>query len=563
MKKIVNWTFGSVFRTFGRIIAYLIVGGLIGLIMSQNHVKISDIFSLGLKKEFISVESDIKLINSPEWSSSLPQLQQTLMFDCTGTNTCNTQIGMTQYTEALSDASERRFVLNSSDINILGNGVVVMSNSGNLKSGYIYQVNYYLCSQTSLNPSGSSFYITAIDYSNPGVKHNTYELFSSSALSGTPFTSNGQTFSACRKFESLIVPNGNYNWVGIRLKNIPNLDFLSTIALEINELGIYSDSIRTIVNEVVTANNANLATSTQLETATTQIEEAQQITTDSINNTLGNACSNLFTNNYSDLYMASYSNGNLVSNLSNAYYSYINYNSGTEVISRMNNNKGSKMYFSFSSIPSDTVLSVVVFGNNNQYKEFNSSAGASNMSFTIPNDIGTISSAQFRFNRKSTARTESGINFNHPMISLSSPNWCEYGSYTSKLDDTNNAINNVNDTLNNDDTTESTSTASNFFSNFNTNSHGLTGIITAPLNAIQSLTSKTCSPLVLPLPFMEDKNLSLPCMRPIYEEFFGGFITLYDIITLGIVSYWIMVRIFAMVKDFKNPDHDEIEVVDL
>ena len=38
---------------------------------------------------------------------------------------------------------------------------------------------------------------------------------------------------------------------------------------------------------------------------------------------------------------------------------------------------------------------------------------------------------------------------------------------------------------------------------------------------------------------------------------------IYDVITLGIVSYWILVRIFNLVKDFKNPDHDEIEVMDL
>ena len=562
MKKIVNWTFGSVFRTFGRIIAYLIIGGIIGLIMSKNHVKLPDILSLGLKQEFISVEADIKMISSPEWSKDLPSLQQTLMKDCSGANTCNTEIGMTQYTESYEDGETRRFVLNSSTINIATNGVLVMNNSGRLKSGYIYSINYYLCSQGSLNPSGSSFYISAIDYNNPGVKHNTYELFSSSFVNGYPFGTNGQYFNYCRKFESLIVPNDNLNWIGIRLKSMSGVDYLSTISYEIEELGIYSAEVESIVTRAVTNATSSLVTSSQLNEATSQIEEAQQTTTDSINNNLGNACTNEFTNNFSSSYMTTYSNGNLISNLSNAYYSYITYNSGTTLITKMNNNIGNKLYFSFSSIPSDTFLSVVVFGSNNQYQEFNGTTGSSNLSFTIPSNIGTISSAQFRFNRKNNSRTETGINFNKPMISFSTPNWCEYGTYTSKLDDTNNAINNVNDTLNNDDTTEATSEASDFFSSFNTNNHGLTGIITAPLNAIQSLTSKTCSPLVLPLPFVE-QDLTLPCMRPIYEEFFGGFISLYDIITLGIVSYWIMVRIFAMVKDFKNPDHDEIEVVDL
>ena len=127
---------------------------------------------------------------------------------------------------------------------------------------------------------------------------------------------------------------------------------------------------------------------------------------------------------------------------------------------------------------------------------------------------------------------------------------------------TQNAINGVKDSINNDNVDDSTNTASNFFNNFTTDTHGLTGIITAPLNAIQSLTSKTCSPLVLPLPFV-DKDLTLPCMREIYVDNFGAFMNIYDVITLGIISYWILVRIFALVKDFKNPDHDEIEVMDL
>lgn len=123
-------------------------------------------------------------------------------------------------------------------------------------------------------------------------------------------------------------------------------------------------------------------------------------------------------------------------------------------------------------------------------------------------------------------------------------------------------IQSTNNTLNNDNVDESLNEADGFFNGFTTNTHGLTGIITAPLNAIQSLTSKTCSPLVLPIPFV-DKTLTLPCMRQIYADNFGGFMNLYDVIIIGIVSYWVLVRIFTLVKDFKNPDHDEVEVVDL
>lgn len=133
---------------------------------------------------------------------------------------------------------------------------------------------------------------------------------------------------------------------------------------------------------------------------------------------------------------------------------------------------------------------------------------------------------------------------------------------TNKLDEQTNAINDLNDSINNDNTDGASSEASEFFSGFTTDTFGLTSIITAPLNLIGSITSSTCTPLGLPLPYV-NKTLELPCMSSIYSQYFGSFFTLYQTITFGIIAYWVCVRIFNLVKDFKNPDHDEIEVLDL
>lgn len=133
-------------------------------------------------------------------------------------------------------------------------------------------------------------------------------------------------------------------------------------------------------------------------------------------------------------------------------------------------------------------------------------------------------------------------------------------------DSINENVNEVNDTITDDDTDGATSDAGDFFSDFTTNTHGLTAVITAPLTAIQSLLDNNhrCHLLQLPIPFVEgNQTIDLPCMSNIYEQHFGDFMYIYHIIIYGIVSYWILVRIFAMVKDFKNPDHDEIEVMEL
>lgn len=133
----------------------------------------------------------------------------------------------------------------------------------------------------------------------------------------------------------------------------------------------------------------------------------------------------------------------------------------------------------------------------------------------------------------------------------------------SKIDDTNDKLDDLNTTLSDDDSSKATNDANSFFSNFTTDTFGLTSIITAPLNLISSITSSSCSSLSLQVPFLEDTTINLPCLSSIYNTYFGSFFTVYQTITFGIVAYWVCVRIFALVKDFKNPDSDKIEVLDL
>lgn len=169
------------------------------------------------------------------------------------------------------------------------------------------------------------------------------------------------------------------------------------------------------------------------------------------------------------------------------------------------------------------------------------------------------------------------LNINNITISnimVSDKNYTSYLSYgkekcvnkidetNDKLNDVNNSINDLNSSINNSDSSGATDSAGNFFNNFEDNDFGLSGIITAPLNTIKTITSNSCTPINLTIPFV-NKNMSLPCMTEIYEEHFGSFLDIYHIITFGMISYWVCVQIYAMVKGFKNPDKDEIEVMDL
>lgn len=128
--------------------------------------------------------------------------------------------------------------------------------------------------------------------------------------------------------------------------------------------------------------------------------------------------------------------------------------------------------------------------------------------------------------------------------------------------ETNQKIDDLNNNITSSDTTEASNSADEFFSGFESDDFGLSSIITAPLNLIKSITSSTCTPIGFKAPFV-DQKVTLPCMNAIYREHFGSFLTIYQTITFGMIAYWVSVKIFFMVKGFKDPDSDRIEVLDL
>lgn len=118
----------------------------------------------------------------------------------------------------------------------------------------------------------------------------------------------------------------------------------------------------------------------------------------------------------------------------------------------------------------------------------------------------------------------------------------------------------TNNTLKDDNVDDSS--ASGFFDNFENNDHGLSGVITAPLNFIKSMTSKTCSNIHMKIP-ITNTDFNLPCFSNYYNQHFGSLFTVYRTVTFGLVAYYVCVQLFAMVKGFKNPEDDKVEVVEL
>lgn len=122
-------------------------------------------------------------------------------------------------------------------------------------------------------------------------------------------------------------------------------------------------------------------------------------------------------------------------------------------------------------------------------------------------------------------------------------------------------IKSTNDTLNNDDTTESEGKISGFFNDFTDDSHGLSSIVTAPLNAVNAMLSTTCT---APTATYKGSTFSLPCGSLLWErDGADNFKLLLNLFYGGLICYGILKSLFKDVNDLKNPDNDKIEVVDL
>lgn len=169
---------------------------------------------------------------------------------------------------------------------------------------------------------------------------------------------------------------------------------------------------------------------------------------------------------------------------------------------------------------------------------------------------------------------EYGTNFNETLSSLANYNfmlvegstskaYCEFGSFSSKLDDTNSAINQVNESINNSNV--DSGTGSDFFNDFQTQDNGgISAIITKPLMIINNLLSNNNQCFNLPLPeFMGVTTAYLPSGCILWNNAPQIVITLWNIFVCGFGAYYILKDLFKIIENLKNPDNDRVEVIDL
>lgn len=127
---------------------------------------------------------------------------------------------------------------------------------------------------------------------------------------------------------------------------------------------------------------------------------------------------------------------------------------------------------------------------------------------------------------------------------------------------TNEKLDDIDDTLNNDNVDGANSQVDNLLNNSNfSDNTGIQAIINAPLNFISSL-SNTCSPINLTIPYI-DKPVQIPCIKQELNNHIPLVVPVLSTAINGFIIYRILLDLVRIIKNARNPDDDRIEVLDL
>ena len=177
------------------------------------------------------------------WAEGLPTLNRVQMYECQTTNQCYEKEVNVQ---GLVTVNGNRDIAISQSLTLDSGGISIQTNVNELKEGYLYLTNYYVCANYSLNDVDALIYNS--NYGTPGIANTSYNSTSIASLSNIP-GSGQQEFTSCKLYSGLYVPNKANNWATLRLKKTSSQSgtYISLIAVENKELGIYSETIRKIV----------------------------------------------------------------------------------------------------------------------------------------------------------------------------------------------------------------------------------------------------------------------------------------------------------------------------
>lgn len=185
----------------------------------------------------------VNATSAQDWASNLPTLTRVDLWDCNASGCAN---GINASAQGLvTSYGNRDMIVTTNEVTIATHGVKMSAPFVN-KQGYLYQTTFYVCSSKNINTA--NFVVYSSDGSNAKNHNNIYNKTTIIGTTNIP-GDGSHSFGTCRLITGLYVPEKDNKWVSARITN-PNSSIktsLQVIAVENRELGVYTDTIKEIV----------------------------------------------------------------------------------------------------------------------------------------------------------------------------------------------------------------------------------------------------------------------------------------------------------------------------
>lgn len=135
-----------------------------------------------------------------------------------------------------------------------------------------------------------------------------------------------------------------------------------------------------------------------------------------------------------------------------------------------------------------------------------------------------------------------------------------YDMQQKEFNETQEKLDNLNDNIT--DSNIDTDSSNSFFNNFSSSDNGgISSVITAPLRFIKRLTEK-CDPLKITI---FDSEIELPCGDTLFwnRSDVSSFRTTWNIIISGPLLYSLLLLLFKVISNIKDPENSKVEVMKL
>lgn len=208
---------------------------------------------------------------SPGWSQNLPNLGRVDYKECTSSTECTALKPVNSY-PGYNGNNEREYIVNDTwNMQIGKNGYVLNSPVGTLKKDYLYNIEFYICGNKQL---GQEVEIYATNYDEAYNKSNIYNEMTRTNLSPEAFLDTELNMNSCYLYSGLVVPEKNYTWAGLRIRSTDSIItnvIIPTIAVNVRELGMYSNSLENIIQN---SGFASAESVEQVQDSVNRVEEA-------------------------------------------------------------------------------------------------------------------------------------------------------------------------------------------------------------------------------------------------------------------------------------------------